>query len=240
MVDDALQHITVQFLKRKSHATQKVIEYMAYLKARGKSPCSIRVNCRSEFVNETLMKYSSTQGIVLQMTALYSPSQNGVAKRMNCTLVELACTILAASKLPEFLWELAIEHIAYVRNFVFTHAQLDMTPYQAWHGIKPDVSHLCEFGTPVWILQQGPNICHKMLPKSERRAYVSYNNGSKAIKYYNAAMRNIPTSRNFKFLNRDTLPPPDEIEIDPPSQGESSLSEGEREGADTWSEQSIS
>jgi len=34
------------------------------------------------------------------------------------------------------------------------------------------------------------------------------------------------TSRNFKFLDRDTLPPPDEIGIDPPSQGESSPSEG--------------
>ena len=121
MVDDASQHITIQFLKRKSHATQKVIEYMAYLKARGKSPCSIRVDCRSEFVNETLTKYSSVQGIlVLQMTALYSPSQNRVAEQMNCTLVKLARTILAASKLPEFLWEPAVEHIAYVRNFAFT------------------------------------------------------------------------------------------------------------------------
>jgi len=80
MVDDASQHITVQFLKRKSHTAQKVIEYMAYLKAQGKSPCGIRVNCRSEFVNKTLMKYSSTQGIVLQITTLYSPLQNGVAE----------------------------------------------------------------------------------------------------------------------------------------------------------------
>ena len=159
---------------------------------------------------------------------------------MNRTLVELARTILVASKLPEFLWELAVEHVAYVRNFAFTRARPDMTPYQAWHGIKPDVSHLREFGAPVWILQQGPNVHRKMLPKSERRAYVGYDEGSKAIKYYNAATRNILTSRNFKFLDRDTLPPPDEIEIDPPSQGESSPSEGEREGADTRSEQSIS
>jgi len=133
-----------------------------------------------------------------------------------------------------------MEHIAYVRNFVFMHVQPDMTLYQAWHSIKLDVSHLRKFSTPVWILQQGPNVCRKMLPKSECRAYVSYDEGSKAIKYYNVVTRNIITSRNFKFLDRDTLPPPDEIEIDPPSQGESSLSEGEREGADTRSKQSIS
>jgi len=80
---------------------------------------------------------------------------------MNRTLVELARTILAASKLPELLWELAMEHVAYVRNFAFTRTRPDMTPYQAWYGIKPDVSHL----------------------------------------------RELPTSRNFKFLDRVTETP---------------------------------
>ena len=119
MVDDATRFITVRFLKRKSQAAQKVIEYMAYLRARGKSPCGIRVDRGTEFVNETLSKYRSEQGIELQMTAPYSPSQNGIAERMNRTLVELVRTILTASNLPEFLWELAVAHVAYMRNFTF-------------------------------------------------------------------------------------------------------------------------
>jgi hypothetical protein len=32
----------------------------------------------------------------------------------------------------------------------------DKTPYEIWHNEKPDISHLHEFGTPMWILQQGP------------------------------------------------------------------------------------
>jgi hypothetical protein len=68
-----------------------------------------------------------------------------------------------------------------------------------------------------------------MLPKSERRAYVGYDDGSKAIKYYNAATRNVLTSRNYKFLSTDEIPSPEEIVIDPPSQGETSSREGERE-----------
>ena len=48
------------------------------------------------------------------MTALYSPSQNGVAERMNRTLVELAHAMINAAKLPEFLWEPAVAHAAYV------------------------------------------------------------------------------------------------------------------------------
>jgi len=92
----------------------------------------------------------------------------------------------------------------------------------------------------ILLLQvMGPNVHHKMLPKSKCQVYIGYDEGSKAIKYYNVVIRNIITSRNFKFLDRDTLPPLDEIAKDPPCQGESSPSEGEREGADTQSKQSI-
>jgi hypothetical protein len=72
-----------------------------------------------------------------------------------------------------------------------------------------------------------------MLSKSECRAYIGYNNGSKAIKYYNATTRNILTSQNYKFLDIDMLPTPEEIGIDPLEiskdhldQGKSSLYKG--------------
>ena len=150
---------------------------------------------------------------------------------MNRTLVELARTMLTAAKLPEFLWEPAVQHAAYLRNLAFTRARPEITPYQAWHGTKPNVTHLREFGAPVWVLHQGPHIRRKMLPKSEHRAYIGYDDGSKAIKYYNAATRNILTSRNYKFLSTQDLPSPEEIVIDPPSQGESSSREGEGKSA---------
>jgi hypothetical protein len=178
-------------------------------------------------VNETLVKFTSEQGIELNLTAPHSPSQNGVMERMNCTLVELACTILVDSKLLEFLWEPTVKHTVYLWNLAFMRAQPESTPYQAWHNIKLDVTHLHEFSVPVWVLNQGLNICHKMLSKSEHRAYISYNDRSKAIKYYNTTMRNILTSWNYKFLDVNMLPTPEKISKDHPDQGESSLHEGE-------------
>jgi len=77
---------------------------------------------------------------------------------MNRTLVELACTMVLTMKLPEFLWEPAVEHAAYIQNRSFTTSIQGMTPYEAWHSHKPDVTHLCEFGAPVWILLQGQKI----------------------------------------------------------------------------------
>jgi hypothetical protein len=48
------------------------------------------------------------------MTAPYSPSKNGVAERMNHTIVEPTQVMLWG--LPEFLWEYAINHSSYLRN----------------------------------------------------------------------------------------------------------------------------
>ena len=76
--------------------------------------------------------------------------------------------MIAASELPEFLWEPAIAHAAYVRNLAYMKFLLNVTPYQIWHGRKPNVSHLCEFGAPVWILSQGQHVIRKMLLKSQR------------------------------------------------------------------------
>ena len=67
-------------------------------------------------------------------------------------------------------------------------------PYEGWYNKKPNVSHLHEFGAPVWVLLQGQKIDQKMQPKSKQHVNVSFDNGARAIKYYNAKMHNILTS----------------------------------------------
>jgi hypothetical protein len=222
-VDDSARYTTAEYLKQKSDATQKVIEYLVHLKTQGRAPKAIRIDRGKEFVNETLQSWCRQQGIEIQMTAPYSPSQNGVAERMNRTLVELARAMIKGQQLPEFLWELAVAHAVYLRNRSYTSPLKWKTPYEIWVKKKPSVSHLREFGAPVWVLLQGQHKQRKMKPKSKRQAYVGYDDGSKSVQYYNAETRKILTSRNYRFL---TLPekesPPEEIEVAPdtPREGE--------------------
>jgi hypothetical protein len=61
---------------------------------------------------------------------------------MNCTLVELAQTMRATTDLPEFLWEEATAHAAYLRNRSYTTLVRSSTLYQKWHGTRPNVAHL--------------------------------------------------------------------------------------------------
>src|ERR1700676_2648874 len=182
------------------------MNYLTYLKARGHKPKGIQIDRGKEFINEKLEQWCKEQGIELRLTAPYSPPQNGMAERMNRTLEELARANLNGQGIPEYLWEYAISHVAYVRNRAYTKPMGTLTPYQGGFNNKPNIAHLQEFGAPVCILLQGRKEQCKMLPKSKRRIYVGYNDGSNSVKYYNAETRKVLTSRNFRSLQLSTDP----------------------------------
>ena len=154
-VDDAKRYTTLGYLKSKSDAVQQVINYLTCLKTQGRKPMAIQIDRGKEFINEKLERWCNENGIVIRLTAPYSPSQNGVAERMNRTIEELARAMLRGQDLPEFLWEHATLHAAYIRNRSYTTHLKSETPFEGWHEKKPNVAHLREFGAPVWILLQG-------------------------------------------------------------------------------------
>jgi predicted RNA-binding protein Jag len=144
LVDDAMRYITIEFLKGKNEAAQKVKNYLTHLMTHGKIPADIQVDRGKEFINSPLNTWCQEHGIEIQPTAPYTPSQNGVAERSNRTLVELMRAMIHAQNVPEFLWEYAVAHTAYLRNKAYTKI-LDHTPYQAWFRRKPNVAYLREF-----------------------------------------------------------------------------------------------
>jgi hypothetical protein len=140
---------------------------LAYITARNRALQAIQIDHGTEFTNTDLRSWCAERGIKVQMTAPYSPSQNRVAKHMNQTLVELARAMLISAKLPEFLWEPAVQHAAYIQNHSYTSAT-NKTPYEVWHNSKLNVGHLREFSVPVWTLLQGQKTQRKLLPKSKQ------------------------------------------------------------------------
>ena len=228
LVNNTTCYVMVYFLKGKHEAAQHVKNYLTYLHVHGISTHAICVDRGTEFINKDLTNWCHAKGMEIQQTTPYSPSQNGIAKCMNHTLVEFTCAMLTASKLPKFLWEPAVAHAAYVRNCAYTTSIKDKTPYQGWYGTKPNVLHLCEFGAAVWVLQQGQNVTRKILPKSKCRAYIGYKDVSKSVLFYNAETRKILTSHNYVFLSKQPAVLPEEIQVE-----HTPTCEGEREEGDT-------
>jgi len=208
--NDSIRYVLVLFLRDKGEAPQWINEHTLKIKQRfGKAPMYMRVDNGKELVNEEVKKFCAEEGITIETSAPYSPSQNGVAERFNRTLIELVRAMLIAKDLPSFLWDEAVSHATYIRNRSPTRALKGKTPYEAWTGKKPDVSHFREFGCDVWVLDESKNRS-KLAPKSKKMVFMGFMDGSKAVRYWDKTSRNVKVSRNVSFNDNEE---PRELEV---------------------------
>ncbi|GJR89794.1 retrovirus-related pol polyprotein from transposon TNT 1-94 [Tanacetum coccineum] len=77
---------------------------------------TVRTDRGTEFLNKTLHAYFKEEGIEHQTSTPRTPEQNGVVERRNRTLVEVARTMLSASKLPLSFWAEAVATACYTTN----------------------------------------------------------------------------------------------------------------------------
>lgn len=213
-VDERARYMTVEFLKSRSEVTEGVKKYLSYLKNHDRKPRAIRVDGGKDIITGELRAWCAGRGIGIQVIALRSPVQireDILAEQMNRTLGGLAHTLISAKGLPEFLWEPAVAHAAYLKNRLTAPTVEDSTPYQRWNDAKPNVSHLREFGAPVWIVRQGQELRREQLPlaKGHRRSFVGYDEteGTRSVKFYDAKTKKVLATRNFRLLT-----PPDQVD----------------------------
>jgi hypothetical protein len=90
-------------MKTKDQAMQKVKNYLTHLQMHGRMPKVIHIDCRHEFINDTLLKWLYLKGMEVYMTAPYSLSQNRVAECINWTLENFARAMCFTTNLAVFL-----------------------------------------------------------------------------------------------------------------------------------------
>ena len=112
---------------------------------------ALRTDGGGEYINDRFIAYLFTMGIERQVTVARTPQQNGVAERMNRTIMEAARAMLHGAGLPLSFWVYAVKTAVYLRNRSPTRALVDATPYEAWRGEKPDLSHLRTFGCRAFV-----------------------------------------------------------------------------------------
>ncbi len=88
-------------------------------------------------------------GYVVEPTGADSPSQNGGTEIYNNTLAVKVRTLLYGSGLPAEFWSAALLHTVYLHNRLVHSSMTNRTPFEGWHGHKPDVTRLKTFGSHV-------------------------------------------------------------------------------------------
>ena len=80
-------------------------------------------------------------GIQMQHSDPYTPQQNGVAERKNRALKEMATCMIEDKYLSPKLWDEASNFDEYIQNRDLHKSLKGKTPYEAWFGHKPNISH---------------------------------------------------------------------------------------------------
>jgi hypothetical protein len=107
-----------------------------------------------EFLNNKFITHLQNQGTLHQTTTLHSSSQNGIAERLNRTLLDHVHTMLFDSKLPKTLWPYSVAYACYLKNRSPTCALDGKTPHEMFFNSRPNISSIHIFGLDVWVLDQ--------------------------------------------------------------------------------------
>ena len=131
-IDDYSRCCRVYFMRHKSEVFEKFKEFEALVTNESDlSIGTLRTDNGGEYVSKEFEEYLKTKGIRHELTVPYSPAQNGVAERLNRTLMESARTMMCLAGLPKSYWAEAVATAAYIRNRVPTKAfEGKVSPYE--------------------------------------------------------------------------------------------------------------
>jgi hypothetical protein len=119
---------------------------------------TLRTNHGGEFSTGQFKKYCQELGVRRELTAPYTPQQNGVVEHRNQTIMGAARCMLKAKNLPDMFWGEAVTCAVYLQNRTTSKSLDDKTPYDAWTGTTPVVDHLRTLGCIVHVKVNTSNL----------------------------------------------------------------------------------
>ena len=146
---------------------------------------SIRSDHGREFDQKVFITFCNNFGISHKFLAPRTPQRNGVVEPKNCTLEDMARTILSESRLPTSFWAEAVNTGNYVVNRCLIRPILKKTPYKRFKGRKPNISYFRAFGCKCFIHNNGKERLGKFDARSDEGILVGYSLNSKAYRVYN-------------------------------------------------------
>lgn len=203
-VDDFSRMNYIYFLKHKNQVYKQFKDFKAMVENQQNRKIKVlRTDNGGEFCSGEMEKYLTQEGIIHQKTVAYTPEQNGICERANRTIVEKARCLLFDAKLEKKFWAEASNTAVYLKNRSVTSSLDNITPYEAWYGKKPDMSHIRLFGSPVMIhIPKERRL--KWDRKAEQYILMGFSENIKGYRVYDPRTNNVTVKRDITVLEGKT------------------------------------
>ena len=192
--DDFSGQVMTYFLKQKSNTVEATKRFLSDCASFGKIK-RLRSDNGTEFTSKEFQALMMENMIRHEKSAPHSPHQNGTAERNWRTLFEMARCLLLEAKLPKDLWTYAVLSATYIRNRCYNR-RLEMTPFQAFTGTKPNMNI---FGSTCYAYVQDKQ---KLDSRAKKGIFIGYDKYSPAYFIYFKESRDIKRVRCVTFTNK--------------------------------------
>ena len=158
-IDDYTRMCWVYLLKDKSQVFETFKNFHVWIQNEAQSHIgSLCIDNGREYTSNEFESYLFQHGIKHQTTVPYNPQHNGVAERMNMTLLNMVCSMMFFKNVKLMFWADVVLCVVYVKNRCPYHAIKNKTPYEMWYDHIPSVKNLKVFGST----------CYDLIPKVQR------------------------------------------------------------------------
>ncbi|KAF5775409.1 putative RNA-directed DNA polymerase [Helianthus annuus] len=201
VIDDFSRRVWVFILKHKSEAFKKFKEWKIYIENQTERKIKkLRTDNGLEYCNKEFEELCAESGIGRHLTIPGTPQQNGLAERMNRTLLERVRCMRLSAGLPKTFWAEAVKTAAYLINMCPSRAINMKSPMEVWTGEPPNYEDLRVFGTLAFA--------HTSQDKLESRAikciFLGYQEREKGYRLWKIEGESprIIKSRNVEFQEK--------------------------------------
>ena len=200
-IDEKSHYCVAYLLKNKSEVADKFAHFVALAENQTSMRVkTLRCDNGGEYTSGSMAKFCAERGILQKFTPPYTPQLNGVAERMNRTLVECGRCMLEHAGLPKSYWGEAVMTATFLRNRCPTRTVgYNMSPYQVWTGKKPLLANLRVFGCHAYV-HIPKEKRSKFDARSVRCRFLGYSEHEKAYRFEDIDNGRVITSRDARFM----------------------------------------
>jgi transposase InsO family protein len=194
--DEYTREVCLYFLAKKSDAFVAYKQFEVWVSTHRQATVKVlRTDRGGEYMSHAFENHLSAQGTRHELTVHDSPSQNGVAERLNRMLVLHMRACMLASDLPKSLWAEALQYTAWTKNRTPTHTLVNKTPHEMATGVKPDLRDTHTWGSRVFVRVEGRG---KLDVQADTAFFVGYDGQSKGYRVYWPGKRSVTCERNVR------------------------------------------
>lgn len=201
-IDDYSRKVFVYPMKTKGEVFSKFLEFKARVENETEAKIKVvRSDNGTEYDNNNFREFFIKHGIKYERSVPYSPQQNGLAERMNRTIIEKVRCMLIDAKLSKQFWGEAVCAAVNIIN-VLPNSSNNMVPNELW-GQKPCNMKLFKvFGCKamVWKPEQKRK---KLDAKAYQCIFLRYADNAKAYRLFDLNTQKIVISRDVVFMENE-------------------------------------